>query len=45
MTEIAYGAGADIEISRADQINLACERMLEGEVKYRAVIANATMET
>ena len=34
---------ADIEMIRADEINAAYERMLEGDVKYRFVIDNATL--
>lgn len=38
-----HGIVADIELIRADQINTAYERMLEGDVKYRFVIDNATL--
>lgn len=38
-----HGVVADIELIRADQINDAYERMLEGDVKYRFVIDNATL--
>ncbi|WP_369914052.1 NAD(P)-dependent alcohol dehydrogenase [Xanthomonas sp. NCPPB 3005] len=34
---------ADIELIRADQIDAAYERMLQGDVKYRFVIDNATL--
>jgi len=34
---------ADIEMIRADEINAAYERMLQGDVKYRFVIDNATL--
>ena len=34
---------ADIELIRADEINVAYERMLKGDIKYRFVIDNATM--
>jgi uncharacterized zinc-type alcohol dehydrogenase-like protein len=39
----AHGIVADIEMIRADEINAAYERMLEGDVKYRFVIDNATL--
>ncbi len=38
-----HGIVADIELIRADEINVAYERMLKGEVKYRFVIDNASM--
>ncbi|KPA91217.1 MULTISPECIES: NAD(P)-dependent alcohol dehydrogenase [Pseudomonas] len=38
-----HGITADIELIRADEINDAYERMLKGEVKYRFVIDNATL--
>ncbi|MFC5459076.1 NAD(P)-dependent alcohol dehydrogenase [Massilia niabensis] len=38
-----HGIVADIEMIRADDINAAYERMLEGDVKYRFVIDNATL--
>ncbi|MCS0615280.1 NAD(P)-dependent alcohol dehydrogenase [Massilia kyonggiensis] len=38
-----HGIVADIEMIRADEINTAYERMLEGDVKYRFVIDNATL--
>lgn len=38
-----HGIVADIEMVRADQINAAYERMLKGDVKYRFVIDNATL--
>lgn len=38
-----HGIVADIEMIRADEINEAYERMLNGEVKYRFVIDNATL--
>jgi len=34
---------ADIEMIRADEINVAYERMLKGDVKYRFVIDSATL--
>lgn len=34
---------SDIELIRADEINTAYERMLQGDVKYRFVIDNATL--
>jgi uncharacterized zinc-type alcohol dehydrogenase-like protein len=34
---------ADIELIRAEQINAAYERMLEGDVKYRFVIDAASL--
>lgn len=37
------GIVADIEMIRADEINVAYERMLKGDVKYRFVIDNATL--
>jgi len=37
------GIVADIELVRADGINAAYERMLNGDVKYRFVIDNATL--
>ena len=33
-----HGITADIEMIRADEINTAYERMLQGDVKYRFVI-------
>ena len=38
-----HGVVADIELIRADDINVAYERMLKGDVKYRFVIDNASM--
>jgi len=38
-----HGIVADIEMIRADEINTAYERMLEGDVKYRFVIDNASL--
>lgn len=38
-----HGIVADIELVRADQINESYERMLNGDVKYRFVIDNATL--
>lgn len=38
-----HGIVADIEMVRADEINAAYERMLKGDVKYRFVIDNATL--
>ncbi|QXI30771.1 NAD(P)-dependent alcohol dehydrogenase [Pseudomonas vanderleydeniana] len=38
-----HGITADIELIRADEINDAYERMLKGDVKYRFVIDNATL--
>ncbi|AXA94041.1 NAD(P)-dependent alcohol dehydrogenase [Massilia sp. YMA4] len=38
-----HGIVADIEMIRADEINAAYERMLQGDVKYRFVIDNATL--
>ncbi|WOS39305.1 NAD(P)-dependent alcohol dehydrogenase [Xanthomonas rydalmerensis] len=38
-----HGIVADIELIRAEQINAAYERMLQGDVKYRFVIDNATL--
>ena len=38
-----HGIVADIELIRADEINDAYERMLQGDVKYRFVIDNATL--
>lgn len=38
-----HGIVADIELIRAEQINEAYERMLEGKVKYRFVIDIASM--
>ncbi|MGO4549936.1 NAD(P)-dependent alcohol dehydrogenase [Lysobacter sp. 2RAF19] len=38
-----HGVVADIELIRADQVNEAYERMLQGDVKYRFVIDNATL--
>ncbi|WP_110970458.1 NAD(P)-dependent alcohol dehydrogenase [Pseudomonas huaxiensis] len=39
----AHKIVADIELVRADQINDSYERMLNGDVKYRFVIDNATL--
>ncbi|QYR53141.1 NAD(P)-dependent alcohol dehydrogenase [Lysobacter soyae] len=36
---------ADIELIRADEINHAYERMLQGDVKYRFVIDNASLKS
>lgn len=38
-----HGIVADIEMIRADQINAAYERMLQGDVKYRFVIDCASL--
>ena len=38
-----HGIVSDIELIRADQINDAYERMLEGDVKYRFVIDSASL--
>ena len=38
-----HGIVADIEMIRADQINDAYERMLQGDVKYRFVIDSASL--
>jgi uncharacterized zinc-type alcohol dehydrogenase-like protein len=38
-----HGIVADIELIRAGEINDAYERMLQGDVKYRFVIDNATL--
>jgi uncharacterized zinc-type alcohol dehydrogenase-like protein len=38
-----HGIVADIELIRADEINVAYERMLKGEVKYRFVIDSASL--
>ncbi len=38
-----HGIVADIEMIRADEINAAYERMLQGDVKYRFVIDSATL--
>ena len=38
-----HGITADIELIAAGQINSAYDRMLEGDVKYRFVIDNATL--
>ncbi|WP_186131212.1 NAD(P)-dependent alcohol dehydrogenase [Burkholderia gladioli] len=38
-----HGIVADIELIRADEINAAYERMLNGDVKYRFVIDSATL--
>ncbi len=38
-----HGITADIELIRAEQINAAYERMLQGDVKYRFVIDCATL--
>ncbi|MGQ4582457.1 alcohol dehydrogenase catalytic domain-containing protein [Lysobacter sp. F60174L2] len=38
-----HGIVADIEMIRADEINAAYERMLNGDVKYRFVIDNASL--
>lgn len=37
------GIVSDIELIRVDEINMAYERMLKGDVKYRFVIDNATL--
>ncbi|KQP19392.1 NAD(P)-dependent alcohol dehydrogenase [Pseudorhodoferax sp. Leaf267] len=39
----AHGIVADIEMIRADEIEAAYARMLNGDVKYRFVIDNATL--
>lgn len=38
-----HGIVADIEMIRADEINVAYERMLKGDVKYRFVIDSGTL--
>ena len=38
-----HGIVADIELIRVDEINVAYERMLKGEVKYRFVIDSASL--
>ncbi|VYU15544.1 NAD(P)-dependent alcohol dehydrogenase [Metakosakonia massiliensis] len=38
-----HGIVADIEMIRADQVNEAWERMIKGDVRYRFVIDNATL--
>ncbi|GLY62721.1 zinc-binding dehydrogenase [Pectobacterium brasiliense] len=38
-----HGIVSDIELIRADEINEAYDRMLKGDVKYRFVIDNATL--
>ena len=38
-----HGIVADIELIRADQINVAWERMVKGDVKYRFVIDSSTL--
>jgi uncharacterized zinc-type alcohol dehydrogenase-like protein len=38
-----HGIVSDIELIRAEHINEAFERMLQGDVKYRFVIDNATL--
>ncbi|MCL2022545.1 MAG: NAD(P)-dependent alcohol dehydrogenase [Betaproteobacteria bacterium] len=38
-----HGIVADIELIRADQINIAYERMLKSDIKYRFVIDSATL--
>lgn len=38
-----HGIVADIEMIRADEINTAYERMMQGDVKYRFVIDNASL--
>ena len=38
-----HGIVADIEMIRAEEINAAYERMLQGDVKYRFVIDNKTL--
>ncbi|MGY0559076.1 NAD(P)-dependent alcohol dehydrogenase [Lysobacter sp. A421] len=40
-----HGIVADIEMIRADEINEAYERMLKGDVKYRFVIDNASLNS
>lgn len=40
-----HGIVADIELIQADDINVAYERMLKGDVKYRFVIDNASLAT
>lgn len=39
-----HGIVADIEMIRADEIDAAYQRMLEGKVKYRFVIDSATLK-
>ncbi|WP_263139640.1 NAD(P)-dependent alcohol dehydrogenase [Pseudomonas sp. RIT-PI-AD] len=39
-----HGIVADIELIRANEINDAYERMLKGDVKYRFVIDNASLQ-
>lgn len=38
-----HGIVSDIELIRADEINVAYERMLKGDVKYRFVIDSASL--
>ena len=38
-----HGIVADIEMIRADDINRAYDRMMQGDVKYRFVIDNASL--
>ena len=38
-----HGIGADIELISADRINLAWERVLNSDVRYRFVIDNSTL--
>ena len=40
-----HGIVADIGVIRAEQINDACERMLEGDVTYRFVTDCASLVT
>jgi uncharacterized zinc-type alcohol dehydrogenase-like protein len=39
-----HGIVAEIEMIKASEINAAYERMLAGDVKYRFVIDNATLQ-
>jgi uncharacterized zinc-type alcohol dehydrogenase-like protein len=39
-----HGIVADIELINVDKVNDAYERMLKGDVKYRFVIDNSTLE-
>ena len=39
----AHGVASDIELIRADQVNAAYERMIQGDVRYRFVIDCASL--
>ncbi len=39
-----HGITADIEMIRIQQVNEAYERLLKGDVKYRFVIDNASLQ-